>query len=93
MRWIALVSAVTLAGCQTTLDPSSSNQPVPRQSTTTASTVPTKPKLQQFAQVVRTVEPVAERQCRARTNGLNCDFKIVVDDRPNQPANAFLNVG
>ncbi|MEW9921005.1 M48 family metallopeptidase [Marimonas sp. MJW-29] len=42
-----------------------------------------------FVQVVRTVEPVAERECRARTRGVNCDFAIVVDDRPGQPANAF----
>ncbi|MFD2740327.1 M48 family metalloprotease [Sulfitobacter aestuarii] len=42
-----------------------------------------------FAQVVRTVEPVAERECRARTRGVNCDFNIVVDDRPGQPANAY----
>lgn len=45
--------------------------------------------LRSFAQVVRTVEPVAERECRARTSGVNCDFNIVVDDRPGQPANAF----
>jgi len=43
----------------------------------------------QFVQVVQTVEPVAERECRVRTSGLNCDFQIVVDDRPNQPPNAF----
>lgn len=42
-----------------------------------------------FAQVVRTVEPVAERECRARTRNTSCDFLIVVDDRPDQPANAF----
>ena len=42
-----------------------------------------------FAEVTRMVEPVAERECRRRTRGSNCDFKIVVDDRPNQPANAF----
>lgn len=42
-----------------------------------------------FVQVVRTVEPVAERECRARTQRMNCDFNIVVDDRPGQPANAF----
>lgn len=45
-----------------------------------------------FVQVVRTVEPVAERECRARTQGVNCDFNIVVDDRPNQPANAYQTV-
>ncbi|MDF1729046.1 MAG: M48 family metalloprotease [Sulfitobacter sp.] len=42
-----------------------------------------------FAQVVRTVEPVAENECRLRTRGVNCDFNIVIDDRPGQPANAF----
>lgn len=45
-----------------------------------------------FVQVVRTVEPVAERECRARTQGVNCDFNIVVDDRPGQPANAYQTV-
>jgi predicted Zn-dependent protease len=35
------------------------------------------------------VEPVAERECRARTSGVNCDFNIAVDDRPDQPANAY----
>ena len=42
-----------------------------------------------FVRVVQTVEPVAERECRARTSGRNCDFNIVVDDRPGQPANAY----
>ncbi|CUH82963.1 M48 family metallopeptidase [Thalassovita mediterranea] len=43
---------------------------------------------EQFIQVVETVEPVAERECRRRTRGENCDFLIVVDDRPDQPPNA-----
>ncbi len=42
-----------------------------------------------FVDVKRRVEPVAERECRARTSGNNCDFRIVVDDRPNQPPNAY----
>lgn len=42
-----------------------------------------------FLSVVSTVEPVAERECRARTSGVNCDFNIVVDERPDQPANAY----
>lgn len=42
-----------------------------------------------FVRVVNTVEPVAERECRARTKGVSCDFNIVVDDRPGQPANAY----
>ena len=44
-----------------------------------------------FVAVVNAIEPVAEAECRARnTNPLyNCDFQIVVDDRPGMPANAF----
>ncbi|MEO0938141.1 MAG: M48 family metalloprotease [Pseudomonadota bacterium] len=43
----------------------------------------------EFASVVRVMEPVAERECAQRTSGQNCDFRIVIDDRPNAPANAF----
>ncbi|EBA10040.1 peptidase, M48 family protein [Sagittula stellata E-37] len=46
----------------------------------------------QFVEVVDAVEPVAEQMCRARTSGLNCDFQIVVDDRADQPPNAFQTV-
>ncbi|WP_425101590.1 M48 family metallopeptidase [Tropicibacter sp. S64] len=46
----------------------------------------------QFIDVVETVEPVAERVCREQSRGLNCDFQIVVDDRPGQPPNAFQTV-
>lgn len=45
-----------------------------------------------FVQVVNQVEPVAERECRRRAPRLNCDFLIVVDDRPGVPANAFQTV-
>lgn len=42
-----------------------------------------------FLTVVARVEPVAEAQCRERGVARNCDFRIVVDDRPGQPPNAF----
>ncbi len=42
-----------------------------------------------FVAVVRRVEPVAEQMCRERKPRANCDFQIVVDDRPGQPPNAF----
>ena len=42
-----------------------------------------------FLQVVATVEPVAEKLCRSRGAARICDFRIVVDDRPGQPPNAF----
>lgn len=45
-----------------------------------------------FVAVVDRLEPVAERECRARAPQLNCDFLIVVDDRPDAPVNAFQTV-
>lgn len=45
-----------------------------------------------FLQVIVAVEPVAEEICRSRGVERNCDFRIVVDDRPGQPPNAFQTV-
>lgn len=45
-----------------------------------------------FERVVGRVEPVAERYCRERAPGENCDFKIIVDQRAGQKANAFQSV-
>ncbi|MCC5972514.1 MAG: M48 family metallopeptidase [Rubellimicrobium sp.] len=45
-----------------------------------------------FIAVVDAVEPVAEAECRARNPRVNCDFQIVVDDRPGMPPNAFQTV-
>ena len=42
-----------------------------------------------FVEVIQTVEPVAEAECRARAPQANCDFRIVVDDRPGLPPNAY----
>jgi predicted Zn-dependent protease len=42
-----------------------------------------------FNTAVARVEPVAERLCRQRSPDQNCDFRIVVDNRPNQPVNAY----
>jgi len=42
-----------------------------------------------FVDVARRVEPVAENECLRRNPGANCDFRIVVDDRPMMPPNAY----
>ncbi len=42
-----------------------------------------------FVSVVTRMEPVIERECRVRAAASNCDFRIVVDDRPRQPPNAY----
>lgn len=42
-----------------------------------------------FIAVIDAVEPVAEAECRRRAPQSNCDFRIVVDDSPGAPPNAF----
>lgn len=42
-----------------------------------------------FVEVQSRIEPVAESWCRARNPEADCDFAIVVDDRPGMPPNAF----
>lgn len=44
---------------------------------------------QNFAAVVARVEPVAEAICRERARGAPCDLQIVIDDRIDQPPNAY----
>ena len=45
-----------------------------------------------FIAVTASVEPVAEQMCRSQSIGRNCDFRILVDDRPGVPPNAFQTV-
>ena len=45
-----------------------------------------------FLTVVQRVEPVAEAYCRQMGQVQNCDFRIVIDDRPGQGVNAFQTV-
>ena len=45
-----------------------------------------------FVQVVDRVQPVAEAICRERTRNVPCDFQIAIDDRLDQPPNAFQTV-
>ena len=81
-----IVAGLALSGCVATTQPPVDQTPSQPSKPAAA---PAKSDLRQFAQVVRTVEPVAERECRERTSGLNCDFKIVVDDAPSKSPNAF----
>lgn len=91
MRWKILICAVFLAGCETTTSQTGSGTPQPEPARAQQQTIkaPSGSQLAQFRQVVARVEPVAERECRARAKGINCDFNVVLDDRPNRPPNAF----
>ena len=89
MAAVALLTFVTACGeavvisGPTSTGPAPAVQDVPDELRTSSQTG------RAFASVVNRVEPVAERECRSRTTGVNCDFRILIDDRPNQPANAF----
>ncbi|UWR25592.1 M48 family metallopeptidase [Sulfitobacter sp. S223] len=85
--FVVLGLLAALAGCEVV--PVGSTGPV---ATTTPSQPVVRSSARSFVQVVETLEPVAERECRARTQNMNCDFNIVVDDRPGQPANAYQTV-
>ena len=80
-----LALALALSACVETSAPAPqpSTSP-PRQEASAAA--------KNFVSVVRRVEPVAERECRARAPRAKCDFQIVVDDRPGQPSNAYQTV-
>lgn len=91
------VCAFALAGCDVVVTPSNITPQTAQTAVPTPDPIAEIPREQRaiaraFVEVVNNLEPVAERECRTRAPRLNCDFLIVVDDRPGQPANAFQTV-
>ena len=85
---LLLVVSLALSGCV-------SSYPVPSTRPVAATAAPEQPApvaVENFLAVVSRVKPVAERYCRERHVAQNCNFRIVVDDRPGQPPNAFQTV-
>lgn len=80
-----VLAAVALAACEpiptSTQSPQEAASAPPLQTTDAAART--------FLEVKNRLEPVAERECRIRTRNVDCDFRIVVDSRPGQPANAY----
>ncbi|WP_104018275.1 M48 family metallopeptidase [Roseovarius nitratireducens] len=85
MRWIACLALGLVASCVEVSETAQTRQPAAERPAPTV----TRAKVQQFLTVAQRIEPVAERSCRARAPRSNCDFRIVVDDRPGQPVNAY----
>ncbi|MBP0482444.1 M48 family metallopeptidase [Sagittula salina] len=85
---LALLALLSLSACATAPMP----VPSPISGSASPAQLRANQAARQFVQVVGTVEPVAERVCREKTRGLNCDFQVVVDDRVDQPPNAFQTV-
>lgn len=87
---LSVLSALFLTACdEVVVD---GNRPT-GQSQTAAKPLPARSAARSFADVSRRMEPVTERVCRERTSGVNCDFRIVIDDRRNQPPNAYQTIG
>lgn len=89
MRFLPVVLVLALGACTpVVVDTGAAATPLPV-------AAPAGPQLSQrqavnnFEAVVGRVEPVAEQLCRSRGTQPNCDFRIVVDTRPNQGVNAF----
>jgi len=91
MRFLSIVFLLALGACADVTDQSTRPAPAPaaQPSAEPAPRLSQRQAVNNFEVVVRRVEPVAEQICRARAPQLNCDFRIVVDNRPNQGVNAF----
>lgn len=81
-RSLLALGVVFLAGCQ--VAPVSMVPPPP-----VASAPVTVVSRAEFAQVVNRMRPVATQVCRERSPHLDCNFIVILDDRPGQPPNAF----
>lgn len=93
MRWLMLVTMMGLAGCVATTESQEPTRPSPDQPTRPVKvSTPTNSDMARFRTVVSRVEPMAERICQAQQKNIECDFKIVVDDRRGQPPNAYQTV-
>ncbi|GGL59758.1 M48 family metallopeptidase [Wenxinia marina] len=95
---LCLAVVATLAACARAPEPVAPGDVVvtgPRQGQERGDAAPALPPTaireaaRSFVAVVAQVEPVAEAVCRERSPQANCDFEIVVDDRPGVPPNAF----
>lgn len=98
-EWIAVLAALLVSACAPGLPRGNSGGPTEWQpdqpSVAPASDKRLEPRdaARNFIDVVYRVEPRVESLCRARSIAMNCDFLIVIDDRPNQPPNAFQTLG
>lgn len=88
---LAPLSALLLVACEPVS--TSPSQPAPQAQPAATPSAPPKVSTRQaqanFRSVIARVEPVAERECRRRTPDQNCDFKIVVENDPRLPPNAY----
>lgn len=86
---LLLAAACTLEVPQSPSRPSPAPQSSAPQNSAQVAKLDASVAAQNFDLAARRVEPVAEAECRQRVPNGNCDFLILVDDRPGQPVNAY----
>ena len=87
MRRMIILAALALSACVTTEQPAQQAPAAVSQASIGRGTIA------MFNGVSARVEPLAERLCQAQAEpGTNCDFKVVIDTRENQPPNAYQSV-
>ncbi len=84
---VALLAVFALVGCEVTTGGGPVVQDAPRP--TPQANAPAPQAVARFRTVVERVAPVAVQTCRAQTRNRRCDFRIVIDERPGLPPNAF----
>lgn len=89
---LAIAAALGLAACAPLPAPPSPPPSGPAAPPAARPPLDERSAARNFVEVVARVEPVAERECRQRAPRVDCDFLIVIDDRPGVAANAFQTV-
>jgi Zn-dependent protease with chaperone function len=89
-RLLFVLVLAGLAACTPELPPPV--KPVPGRPEVAPAGLPPQQLAANFSTAASRIEPVAESMCRERRKGVPCDLRIVIDDRPGQPPNAFQTV-
>lgn len=90
MQKIWLVAVMAMAGCVQPVAYPAQPPAYPAPAVLPAAgKLPPEAAARNFLTVVARVEPVAESYCRQAATAQNCDFQIVIDDRPGEAPNAF----
>ena len=88
MRLFPLAFILALGACTANMTEPPIDAPTIAQGSAPAM-LTTQQAARNFNTAVARVEPIAEQMCRARRSSDNCDFRIIVDERPGQPVNAY----
>lgn len=86
MKKLIMVLALALAGCMEAVPAQKPADLTPKQEAQAKAQA--KAAVTRFKSVIHRVEPVAEAECKRRTQDVDCDYQIIVDDKTRFP-NAF----